>query len=217
MEKEPFISAESGITPGGLLVRKHYCLGMRHQGKRSYGTYVMPRFDGGQAPDGRVFTKNVWDGIYRVLSENKIDVEGYVEFVFSRNRAVASPNILKVPELLEKYKKELQRETPPSIWEFEIDKILTEIALKAYAFSDPIAVNECVLLDDTIQVTPLTRYSYGVNDGMEFIVRPLEEEAFKQYFARRYFYDRYYSDRIPENLRKRAKELDDACKETDAF
>ena len=217
MEKEPFIAFESGISPGGLLVRKHSCLGMRRRGKKTYGTYIMPRLDGGVAEDGKRYKKNAWDGVYKVLSENQIDVEGYVEFVFSRNATVASPNILKSPSLLEKYKKELQREEPPSLWDFEINRILTEITLKVDLFDEPAKAFEYVLLDDTIQVTPLTRYAYGVGDGMEYIVRPLEEEAFKQYFEKRYFYERYYKDRIPENLRKRAESIDESCEGSDSF
>jgi len=209
MDKEPFISSESNISIGGLLVRKHYCLGMRCRGKRQYGAYYIPRYDGGTDSDGKKYKSNIWDSIYKVLSENQIDVEGYVEYVFNRNKSLITPQILKIPDLINRYKKELLREEKPTIWEFEDNRLITELTVQSHIFSDQIQIYNRVLLDDTINVSPLTRYSFGVKSGMSFIVKPLEEEAFQQYFRRRYFYERYYSDKIPEQFRKKAVELND--------
>lgn len=209
MDKEPFISSESHISLGGLLVRKHYCLGMRRQGKRQYGSYVIPRYDGGTDSSGKKFKSNIWDSIYKLLSDNQIDVEGYVEFVFSRNKSVSNPQVLKAPDFINRYKKELYREEKPTVWEFEDNKIMTELSVQGHILTKQIDVYTRVLLDDTINVSPLTRYSFGVKSGMYFVVKPLEEEAFQQYFRRRYFYERHYSDKIPEQFRKKAVELND--------
>lgn len=208
MDKEHFNASESNISLGGLLVRKHYCLGMRRRGKRDYGAYFIPKFDGGQAEDGRVYKKSIWDSIYNFLCENEIDVGEYVEYVFDNNKYINSPNVLKSSDWVESFKRYLSREDKPLIWEYEVNSLLTEVMIKSRTFQDLVKAYECVLLDDDLQISPLVRYSYGVENGMEFIVRPLEEAAFKQYYSKRYFYDRHYKQLIPDNLREKAVDLD---------
>ena len=212
MDKELFKASKSNISSGGLLVRRHYCIGMRQRGKPAYGEYVIPKFDGGQSQDGRTYKKNVWDEIYKFLCENEVDVEEYVEFVFDTCRSINTPNALKNQELVERFKHYISGRSKPLIWEMEVNKIMTEFMFKSTLFPNDLSeAYRCVLLDDDIQVSPLTRYSYGVFNNMEFIVQPLEEAAFRQYYVRRFFYDRFYKDKIPENIRKRVENLDDAC------
>lgn len=212
MDKKKFIASQSTISSGGLQVRENYCFGMQRRGKREYGAYFIPQFDGGQSESGRTYKKNIWDAIYKFLCENEIDVSEYVEFVFDTCKSINTPNALKNQELVVRFKRCHSRTTKPLIWEMEVNKILTEFMFKSSLFPDDlIKAYKCVLLNDDIQVSPLTRYSYGVANGMEFLVRPLEEEAFQQYFERRFFYERFYKDNIPENIRKRAEKLDDAC------
>lgn len=212
MDKERFVASQSNISSGGLMVRKHYCLGMRQRGKRDYGAFIIPQFDGGQSGSGRTYKKNVWDPIYKFLCENEVDVGEYVEFVFDTCKAINTPHTLKNQELVERFKRYISRRAKPLIWEMEVNKIMTEFMFKSSLFPEDLSeAYRCVLLDDDIQVSPLTRYSFGVSNDMEFIVRPLEEAAFRQYYAQRFFYDRFYKDNIPENFRKRAEILDDAC------
>lgn len=203
MEKEEFVPSESGITQLGLLVRQAYCLGMRRQGKRGYGLCKIPQFDGGTSKSGRKYKTNVWDKIATVLCKNQLDAEEYVEYYFNSQRSVESPNQLLSATILDRFKQIIMGAEKPTIWEFELNKLLTEITVKSLTMSDPVEVIKYVLLDDTNYVSPLVKYSFGHQQGMDFIVDQLEPKAFRQYIKRRFFYERYYSKFIPENLRKR--------------
>ena len=203
MEREEIVPSESGITPLGLLVRQAYCLGMRRMGKRGYGSYKIPQFDGGTSKSGRKYKKNVWDKIAAVLCQNKLDAEEYVEYYFNSQRSVESPNQLLSASILDRFKQIIMGAEKPTIWEFELNKLLTEITVKSLTIPDPVEAVRYVLLDDTNYVSPLVKYSFGHQQGMDFIVDVLERKALKQYIRRRFFYERYYSQYIPDNLRKR--------------
>lgn len=204
MEKEEFVPSESGISSVGLMVRQAYCLGMRRQGKRGYGLYKIPQFDGGTSQSGRKYKANVWDKIAMILCQNKLDAEEYVEYYFNSQRSVESPNQLLSASVLDRFKQIIMGAERPTIWEFELNKLLTEITVKSLTIEDATEAIRYVLLDDTNYVSPLVKYSFGHQRGMDFIVDELENKAFKQYIRRRFFYERYYSQYIPENLRKRA-------------
>ena len=65
MERDDFIPEESSISPDGLLVRRAYCINMRYfQGKKNYGAYIIPQYDGGVSQSGRRYDNNVWDKIW---------------------------------------------------------------------------------------------------------------------------------------------------------
>ena len=207
MEREEFVSSESGISELGLLVRQAYCTGMRrYQGKKSYGLYVIPQYDGGTSESGRKYKSNVWDKIAKELCKNEIDAEEYIEYVFNSQRDVLTPNHLLSAATLERYKQIIMGAERPTIWEFEESKLVTEITIKSVTMTNADDVMRYVLLDETTYVSPLVRYAFGHGKGMDYIVNPLEERAYKQYLHRRFFYERYYSSKIPDNLRKRVKD-----------
>ena len=204
MEREDFIPEESSISPDGLLVRRAYCINMRYfQGKKNYGAYIIPQYDGGTSQSGRRYENNVWDKIAEALVNNEIDAEEYIEYVFNTQKSITNPNTLMSPTILNRFKQLIQGEERPTIWEFEENKLLTEITIKSCTMTDGFDVLKRVLLDDTIYVSPLVRYSFGCKSNANFVVEPLFDEALRQYRRRRFFYDRYYKDNIPEELRER--------------
>lgn len=203
MEREEFVAKDSGISPEGLLVRRAYCLGMQQTfGKRGYGFYRIPQFDGGLTASGKRYDKNIWDRVAAVLSDNKFDAEEYIEFAFNSSDNVQSPNALLSPGLLARFHKVLEGEDKPTKWEFEENKLLTEITVQSCMFTDPIEALKAVLTNDANYVSPLVKYCFAVKNNAGFLVDFLRKDALKQYRRRRFFYDRYYKDNIPDELRE---------------
>lgn len=202
MEREEFNPKTSGISVEGLLIRHAYCIGMQQtMGKRGYGFYRIPQFDGGTTASGKKYENNVWDRIAKVLHDNKFDPEEYVEFAFDHATDVQSPNILLSPGLIERFHRVLEGEDKPTKWEFEENKLLTEITIQSCICANPIDALKAVLTNDANYVSPLVKYSFAVKNNAGFLVDFLKPAALKQYRRRRFFYDRYYKDNIPEELR----------------
>ena len=206
MEREDFIPEESSISPEGLLIRQVYCDNMRRcQGKKNYGAYLIPQYDGGVSQSGRKYENNVWDKIANVLRENQIDAEEYIEYVFNTQRSINNPHTLISSDLINRFKQIIQGETKPSTWEFEESKLLAEITLSNSIIEDHVEALKRVLLNDLIYVSPLVRYCFGCRSGANFIVESLEPAALKQYRKHRFFYERYYKDKIPQELRDKVE------------
>lgn len=198
MQKVEFKSEESGLSRKALLVRQAYVNQIRaRQGKPHYGQYVMPAFDGGVSESGRKYSKSVWERIGDALDQRKFDVFEFMEYVFTVNSNIDTPAVVISNRNLDLYEKYISELKAPTIWELEENKIKAEITVKSSIYNSSQVGLEITLLNDNIDVSPLSRYAYGCRNNCEAMVKCLETAAYSQYLRRRFFYERFYKDKIP--------------------
>lgn len=165
-----------------------------------------PRWDGGRNEDG-VEYEAIWPKIAAFMIEHELEPIECIRkrFALAKGSNPPWPTQIAVVSYLDTYKglTEVLAEEDVQI-AFELDKkyCLTAYGSQRYNVGDktPQTVWTAILLDMSLDVTPLMRYCLAKELGLDKVVKMLEDRALLQYMKSPSTYDKVWGKHIPPEL-----------------
>ena len=169
-------------------------------------------WDGGETRDG-TRRKSVWHSLANFLQTAAVDVEAYVRWRFAHGSLsyILKPNALLDPAAVEEFR--ASRESTQAELRTALDfqkRLLVMEIYKLHEMEPDMSeedLAQSVLLDGSIELSALFRYSVARGAGYKSLASCYREAAINQYLQSQEAYDAVWGPFIPEKLKLRAKEI----------
>jgi len=202
----PQVTTDPVLEALAKQVRSLYCTCMReYTGDGSYGTRVMPQWDGDAEGTSGARTTSVWPRIAHCILQADADPYQFIraQFYSCKLTRPPSPNTLYNDAAVEKYegfreqaKKEIQRRVESDDNQVTVHTLPLTRNL-GWPYQKAL---DYVLRDTSVRISPLLRYCHAVaaelSAGEEY-----QQGALLQYVFQVNDYDAVLQQRIPTDLR----------------
>lgn len=179
----------------------------------NWGAHPVPRYDGGEDLQGRVFAP-VWPGVARFVLRHGFDPKRFVRAQFAiRDSKVIEPTALTGPRAADAYRSFAinVRADIKRLFDFQRQQVLVEFnKLKPcrtrYGWTDA-DIHRAVLSNGLVRLSALFRLCLAESLGLTDLVDRYAEAALVQYMADRPEYDEIWGRWVPEFLTDLADRL----------
>jgi hypothetical protein len=175
-----------------------------------YGSYRMPRWDGGVDRKGHRH-RMVWGRIFDFCVANRYPIYEYIKAQFDPTARVPQPNQLQSRAAVTKYKEYAPRVLEQKRKELKDHQTRFKVAVWSVCASfgqDKSTAARNVLLTDT-SLSPLFRYTVGYLAGDDKVTDALLAAALMQFMSARTAYETTWGSLIPTTLVQEAQAVSD--------
>jgi hypothetical protein len=177
---------------------------VRQSGRES--SYLpSPKWDGGEAADGRVYDP-IWPKIAIFMLRHGLNPVQCVQYLFDRKRVGTAPmpNQIALPSMIPKYRSldGKVRQGIVNSFESEKQRFTTHLRINSPRSGATKFTWTCSLISDAHGCSALFRYCLAKSEDLEIAER-FEDAALMQYMAAPDVYDETWGEWIPEDLKGR--------------
>lgn len=191
------------IGDDASLFRETYYRLYNYKNGKNLGAVQSVRFDGGEDNFGRVY-KPVWPRLAKKLTDKRIDIVAYLEDVFDVCTIRMPQDAVKDNVIQDYLDRASNDDHVRRVWDMEDIVLSRAVKLRRILGDSKDRAVMVTVLDQNLDVSPLTRYLFALLNGVEsYLTEEDAMEAFNQYNRRRSAYDKWCGDRIPEGWKKK--------------